>query len=319
MKNASMFRHDRLLLSVLRRIPRTVVVDGGDPASPEMREFALQNPHRYINVGLSEQSLILVAAGMALEGAVVLAGFQTPLLLPRGYEQIRNCIALPRLPVVFLGSAGGFAYGPQGAPFQLVEDLGLMRLMPEMHVLVPSDREVYEKLLLECCLRRVPGYMRQISLSPEEEERIYTATEWSGPVKIGGARVLREGDGVTLCSYGRMIPQVLSAASVLARQGIEAEVLDCYSIKPLPEEVLLSSVRRTGCCVAVEEHAQGGSLGEALGGLLGKQYPVPLLSVNIGCSFGQSGTSEELAAYYSLHSQDVVGAATKAWGMRRRI
>ncbi|HOO64398.1 MAG TPA: transketolase C-terminal domain-containing protein, partial [Synergistaceae bacterium] len=237
----------------------------------------------------------------------------------RGYEQIRNCIALPRLPVLFLGPAGGFAYGPEGAPFQLVEDLGLMRLMPEMHVLVPSDMKIYEKLLLECCLRKVPGYIRKVPLLSKEEPPSYCATEWSGPVRIGGARVLREGDGVTLCSYGMMIPQVLGAASILARQGIEAEVLDCYSIKPLPEEVLLSSVRRTGCCVVVEEHAQEGSLGEALGGFLGKNYPVPLLSVNIGCSFGQSGTSQELTSYYSLHSQDVVGAATRAWGMRRRI
>ena len=317
--NRSMVFQDELLLSVLRKVPRSVVVDGGEPVSPEMREFALENPHRHINVGLSEQSLLLVAAGMALEGAVVLAGSRTPLLLPRGYEQIRNCIALPRLPVMILGPSGGFTYGHEGAPFQLVEDLGLMRLMPEMHVLVPSDREVCEKLLLECCLRRVPAYIRLQPSFPEGAAPRYRSTEWSGPVKIGGARVLREGDGVTLCSYGMMISQVLAAAAILSRQGIEAEVLDCYCIKPLPEDVLLSSVRRTGCCVVVEEHAQSGSLGEALGALLGKHFPVPLLSVNIGCSFGQSGTPEELTSYYSLHSQDVVGAATRAWGMRRRL
>lgn len=318
MKNPMALREE-LLLAVLRHISHSVVVEAGEPVSSEMREFASRYPRRYISVGLSEQSLLLVAAGMALEGAVVLAGSHTPLLLPRGYEQIRNCIALPRLPVLLFGPAGGFAYGHEGAPFQLVEDLGLMRLMPEMHVLVPSDRDICEKLLLECALRQVPAYIRALPSFSEKDPPLYASTEWSGPVKIGGGRVLREGDGVTLCSYGMMIPQVLGAAAVLSRQGIEAEVLDCYCIKPLPEELLLSSVRRTGCCVVVEEHAQSGSLGEALGALLGKNFPVPLLSVNIGCSFGQSGTSEELMSYYSLHSQNVVGAATRAWGMRRRL
>jgi len=317
--NRSMLFREELLLSVLRKIPQSVVVEGEEPVSHEMREFASQHPGRYISVGLSEQSLLLVAAGIALEGAVVLAGSHTPLLLPRGYEQIRNCIALPRLPVLIFGPAGGFACGHEGAPFQLVEDLGLMRLMPEMHVLVPSDRDICEKLLFDCALRRVPAYIRALPALSVESSPIYAATEWSGPVKIGGARVLREGDGVTLCSYGMMIPQLLSAARVLSRQGIEAEVLDCYCIKPLPEELLLSSVRRTGCCVVVEEHAQSGSLGEALGALFGRHFPVPLLSVNIGCSFGQSGTPGELMSYYSLHSQDVVGAATRAWGMRRRL
>ena len=301
------------LLALGEHIESLVVVDADVASSTRAAAFAAKYPERYLNLGVSEQNMILVAAGLALCDRTVYAASFASFLVGRAYEQIRDAIALPSLPVRLIGTHGGVTVGEDGATHQMLEDLALMRLLPDVAVLCPSD---YASAIVQICNAnswKGPVYIR---LGRMPIPQVYERSD--SDFHVGGARLLREGDGVTICACGIMVHEALEAATILSQQNIEAEVIDCYSISPLPAEIILSSAHRTGCCVVAEEHFRKGGLGEAVTHLLCEHYPVPVLSVAVKDLFGQSGTPEELQAYYGLTAERIVSAAFQAWTLRRR-
>jgi transketolase len=193
------------------------------------------------------------------------------------------------------------------------EDLALMRVMPNMAVLAPSDRNSACALTRALANYEGPAYIR---LSFADSPDIYSRDEKD--FSVGGAKLLTEGDGVTIVSCGVMAAEALEASKILAQQGISAEIIDCYSIKPFPEQMLVASVRRTGCCVVAEKHTKIAGLYGAVTECLARNYTVPVRSVAIEDDFGQSGTPEEIQEYYGLTRKEIVHNVVQVWAMRRR-
>ncbi len=301
------------LLELAETDETLVVVDGDVGSSTRASRFAGRFPDRFYSVGMAEQDMILTAAGLALCGRNVFVSSFASFLVGRGYEQIRSAVAIPSLPVKIAGSHCGITVGEDGASHQMLEDLALMRVFPNMTVLVPADYASALSLVKKASQMCSPVYIR-LGRAPSPD--IYGDGD-DGFVS-GGGRVLREGSEVTVCSCGIMVSEALRAADILARQNISAEVIDCYSVSPLPAQQILESVHRTGCCVAAEEHFARGGLGEAVASLVSGAYPVPVKQVAVFDKFGQSGSPAELQEYYGLTASQIVSAAVQAWTMRRR-
>ena len=265
-------------------------------------------------VGLAEQDMILYAAGLALEGRrVFVSAMFSPMFAARTYEQIRAAIAIPNLNVVMTSVQDAEALDRSGAGRQMNEDLALMRVIPNMSVLAPSDRTCARELVRSLYGHRGPAYIR---LSNADCREIYSSDD--GDFHVGGGRLLSEGDGVTICVCGIMVKEAMIASEILSQQGIDADIIDCYSIKPLPEQMLLASVRRTGCCVVAEKHTNIGGLYGAVAECLCRSCVVPVRSVAMEDKFGDSGTPEELREYYGLTHREIVHNAVQVWAMRRR-
>ena len=262
----------------------------------------------------NSRDFLLLAAGTALCGKTVFMSESiSPFIAVEGYEQIRTAIALPGLRVRIAAAHDSKEQAQSGALYQMIEDLALMRVMPNMIILVPSDIICLENILHLLLKSPLPAYIRLSYLSVEP---IYNDED--SDFAIGGARLLLEGESVTLCACGIMVREALEAANILKLQGIHAEVIDCYSIKPFPEEILLSSIRRTGCCVVAEKHSKIGGLYGAVTECVSRLYPVPVRYVAIEDHFGQSGTVEELREYYGLTHREIVHNAVQVLAMRRR-
>lgn len=260
------------------------------------------------------QDLLLSAAGIALCGnTVFMSESISPLIAAEGYESIRTAIAIPSLRVRIAAAQDSKEQAQSGALNQILEDLALMRVMPNMLILVPSDIICLKNILRLLLRAPLPAYIR---LSHLPVNSIYNDED--SDFSLGGARLLLEGESVTLCACGIMVREALEAANILKLQGINAEVIDCYSVKPFPEKVLLSSIRRTGCCVVAEKHSKIGGLYGAVTECVSRSYPVPVRYVAIEDHFGQSGTVEELHEYYGLTHREIVHNAVQVLAMRRR-
>ena len=261
----------------------------------------------------SDPNMILNAAGLALNGKKPWITGLSSKILSRSYSQIRESLAIPSLPVRITVPDGGLSCGEEGASRIIGEDLSLMRAMPNMCVTIPSDRNSTRGIMNLARRSDGPVYIRlgQTPLSQLDNGQ-------DEDFSFGGARLLREGTSVTVCTCGIMAHQALKAAEILDQQGIDIEILDCYSLKPFPEQTLLASVRRTGCCVVAEEHSSVGGLCSATAECLSRTYPVPVKFVAIDDQFVNSGTPEELREYLGLTWKEIVSAAAQAWALRRR-
>lgn len=305
--------YGQALLDLAAMDETIAVVDGDAGSATRAARFASEYPDKFFNVGMAEQDMILTAAGLALGGRNVFVSSYASFLVGRGYEQIRSVVAIPGLPVKIVGSHCGVTVGEDGASHQMLEDIALMRVFPNMTVLVPADYVSALALLKNAAVSRSPVYIR-LGRAPSPD--VYA--DGDGNFISGGGRVLREGTEVTICCCGIMVSEALRAADVLARQNISAEVVDCYSVSPLPTQIILDSVHRTGCCVVAEEHFARGGLGEAVASLSSEAYPVPVKRVAVFDKFGQSGSPAELQEYYGLTASQIVSAAVQSWTMRRR-
>ncbi len=274
--------------------------------------FKTLAPEKIFVSSASDPNMILNAAGLALNGKKPWITGNSSMLVSRGYGQIREMLAIPLLPVKIIVADGGLSRGQESSS-QLMEDLALMRSMPNMNVAVPSDRTSLFGLAEAAAKADGPVYLRlgqtQLPILKDDSGEGF---------HLGGARLLREGSGVTICSCGIMVYQALRAAEILEQQGINAEVIDCYSLKPFPEQILLSSVRRTGCCVVAEEHNNIGGLCGATVECLSRTYPVPVRFVAVDDQFVHSGAPEELREYFGLTWKEIVNAAAQVWALRRR-
>lgn len=273
---------------------------GGSTTTAKLKEL---DSDRFVNVGIAEQNMIDVAAGLSLTGRTVFTGSFAAFGTGRCYDQIRNTVCYAGLNVKVAPTHAGISVGPDGGSHQMLEDVSLMRGLPGMNVLIPADYWSAKKAIRIAATTPGPFYVR---LGRAKVPSIYTEDSL---LELGKSYVLREGDDVTLVAGGIEVSQALDAASMLADEGISAEVIDVFSVKPFDKPTLLKSVEKTGCVVTCEEHSTVGGLGSAVADIIGENCPVPLERVGVRDMFGTSGEPDELLAEYGL---DAVGIAAKA-------
>jgi transketolase len=284
------------------KINKDVVVLCADlKESTRAQVFEDAFPDRYIEIGVAEQNLATVAAGMAAVGKVPFIASYAAFSPGRNYEQIRTTIALNNRHVIICGMHAGLSVGPDGATHQMLEDIGLMRMLPGMTVIVPGDAEEARKAVVAAALHDGPVYIRfGRSTTP-----VFTTVET--PFALGKALLVWESDKpkVALIATGALTHEALLAARALAVEGIEVSVLHVSSIKPLDTEALVALARKAGRVVTIEEHQRAGGLGSAVAECLSEQYPVPVLRMGVKDQFGQSGTPEELMDHYGLSATHI--------------
>lgn len=273
--------------------------------STQMQLFAEVFPDRFIEVGIAEQNLVTVASGLAAVGKKPFVSSYAAFSPGRNWEQIRTTIALNNQPVVIVGSHAGLSVGPDGATHQMLEDISLMRSLPNMVVVVPCDIHEAHKATLAAAKSRTPLYIRLA----REKSAIVTTPE--SPFKLGQAQILYSGEDVTLLATGPLLYEALLAARNLAEKGWRAEVINVATIKPLDIDTIVSSIRRTGAVVTVEDAQVAGGLGGAVAELLGETLPSPMERVGVHDRFGQSGTVAQLWEEYGLTSLSIAAAAER--------
>ena len=293
-------------LAELAADPRVVVMDADLAGSTKTSEFQKVCPERFVEVGIAEQNMIGIAAGLAASGKVVFASTFGIFATGRCWEQIRLAVAYPKLNVKICATHCGITVGEDGASHQALEDMAIMRSIPNMTVLCPAD--AYEAFAATKALAEYdgPAYMRM------GRANFPVITEEGAPFVIGKARVMREGTDVTLIGCGQMTAFCLKAADMLEADGISAEVLNISTIKPLDSAAVVASVSKTGCCVTAEEHSIIGGLGSAVAEALADSCPAPLERVGTMDTFGESGKPAELMAKYGLTAEHIADSARKS-------
>lgn len=285
---------------------RVVVMDADLAGSTKTSEFQKVCPERFVEVGIAEQNMIGIAAGLAASGKVVFASTFGIFATGRCWEQIRLAVAYPKLNVKICATHCGITVGEDGASHQALEDMAIMRSIPNMTVLCPAD--AYEAFAATKALAEYdgPAYMRM------GRADFPVITDESEPFVIGKARIMREGTDVTLIGCGQMTALCLKAADMLEADGISAEVLNISTIKPLDSAAVVASVSKTGCCVTAEEHSIIGGLGSAVAEALADSCPAPLERVGTMDTFGESGKPAELMAKYGLTAEHIADSARKS-------
>lgn len=271
--------------------------------STQMSLFKAEFPERFVEIGVAEQNLVTVGSGMAAMGKIPFVSSYAAFSPGRNWEQIRTTICLNDQPVKVVGSHAGVSVGPDGATHQMLEDIALMRVLPNMVVVAPCDSVEAEKATLAMAVDRRPAYLR---LAREATPVITTAET---PFELGKAYVFAKGADVTLIATGSMTYQALAAAEALYKDGIEAEVVHVPTIKPLDKETILKSVRKTGAVVTAEEGQIVGGLGGAIAELLGDECPAPLHRIGMQDRFGESGEPGELLEHFGLTAKQIRLAA----------
>lgn len=282
---------------------RVVAVCADLTGSVKMDKFAEAFPERFIQVGIAEQNLVTVGAGLALVGKVPFVASYAAFSPGRNWEQIKTTIALNDVPVKVIGGHAGLNTGPDGATHQMLEDIALMRAMPNMVVMAPCDSVEAEKMTLAMAKDKRPNYMRLA------REATPILTTEKTPFAIGKAYVFTPGRDVTILATGTMTYQAMEAAEKLYKDGIDAEVVHVPTIKPLDEATILASVRRTHCVVTAEEGQITGGLGGAIAEFLGENYPVPIKRIGMRDHYGESGEGAELMTHFGLDAKHIRLAA----------
>ncbi len=262
--------------------------------STQMSAFRDAFPARFVEVGIAEQNLVTLAAGMAAMGKIPFTSSYAAFSPGRNWEQIRTTICLNQRPVKVVGSHAGVSVGPDGATHQMLEDIALMRVLPGMVVIAPADSVEAEKATLATAFNDTPTYLRLA----REASPVFT-TEHT-PFEIGKAYVLRAGTDITICATGTMTYQALLAAKTLADDGISAEVVHVPTIKPLDTETIATSARKTGLVITAEEAQAAGGFGSAVCEALSELCPVPVRRIGMKDRFGESGTPQELLKQFGL-------------------
>ncbi|HSX46667.1 MAG TPA: transketolase C-terminal domain-containing protein [Patescibacteria group bacterium] len=293
----------RGLLEAGKRNENVVAACADLTDSTQMSLFRDAFPERFIEIGVAEQNLVTVGSGLAAMGKVPFVSSYAAFSPGRNWEQIRTTICLNDRPVKIIGSHAGLYTGKDGATHQMLEDIALMRALPNMVVIVPGDGVEAEKATLAMAADKRPNYMRLA----REATPIITTNKT--PFEIGKAYVFAPGDDVTIIATGTMTYHALVAAEKLFKDGIDAEVVHCPTIKPLDANTILKSVSKTCAVVTVEEAQINGGLGGAVAELLGENYPVPLKRIGVQDRFGESGNPEELLEHFGLTAKHIMLAA----------
>ncbi|MBF1362801.1 MAG: transketolase family protein [Megasphaera micronuciformis] len=303
MGTATRAAYGHALKTEVYKNPNVVVLEADLGNATKSNAFKEVAPERYFNMGISEQDLIGTAAGFAAAGKIPLASTFAVFATGRAFEQVRNSVCYPKLNVKICATHAGLTVGADGGSHQAIEDISLMRTLPNMTVINPADAKEAEAAVLAAIDYQGPVYIR---LGRAETKDIHDDSyhfEW------GKAEVLRQGSDVTIFATGIMTAKALDAAETLAKQGIQAEVINVHTIKPLDEETVIASAKKTGKVVTAEEHSIIGGLGSAVAEVLARQCPTKQAFVGAQDSFGESGSPDDLLEKYGLTAEVIVKAA----------
>lgn len=292
-----------------------VVLDADLSVSTRTGEFGRAYPDRFFNCGVSEANMVTTAAGLAMSGKLVFASSFAVFLTGLTYNQIRQSIAYPKTNVKIAASHAGLSVGPDGATHQMLEDVGLMRGLPNMTVVVPADAtETYQATYALAELNG-PAYMRFSRSDVPSVRENSSGTDFS----LGRASVIREGSDITLMGCGQMVYACIVAANQLSEEGISAAVVNMSTIKPLDGKTVSRFARDTGAIVTAEEHSVLNGLGDAVCSEVAAHCPVPVMKVGTKDTFGESGEAGELLVKYGLTPDGIAGAAKRALEEKRRL
>lgn len=263
-----------------------------------------QYPEHFLDMGIAEQDMVGTASGLALGGMIPFASTYGVFLAGRAWDQIRTTVCYNNLNVKLAGAHAGISVGPDGATHQALEDVALMRVLPNMTVVVPCDAVETEKATLALAEREGPCYIRF------GREAVPVITDEDSPFEIGKANVLRDGKDAVLFANGAMVYEGLEAAKQLAGEGIDLMVVNLHTVKPLDQEAVLTAARKTGRVITAEEHQAAGGMGSAVAECLAQNYPVPMRILGMQDGFGESGAPDELMKRYGF-SSDAIYQAVK--------
>lgn len=294
---------------------RVVVLSADLAESTRAEWFQKEFPERYIEVGVAEQNLATVAAGLANYGKIPFFTSYAAFSPGRNWEQIRTTIALNNVPAKVCGMHAGVQTGPDGATHQMLEDIAIMRVMPNMIVVVPADSEEGRKATVEAAGNGKPTYLR----FGREKMPVMTTTDT--PFSIGKAYYLWEHETpqVGIIGCGSLLYEALVAAKTLSEEGITVSVLNSHTVKPLDETTILDLAKRTGALVTVEEHQIAGGLGSAVAEFLAHTHPTPIEYIGMHDEYGQSGTAAELIKHYKLDATAIIDAVHRAVARKNEV
>jgi transketolase len=293
------------LLELGRENENVVALCADLTGSLKMGDFKAEFPNRFIQCGIAEANMMGVAAGLTIGGKIPFTGTFANFSTGRVYDQIRQSIAYSGKNVKICASHAGLTLGEDGATHQILEDIGLMKMLPHMVVINPCDYNQTKAATKAIAEYEGPVYLRF------GRPKVANFTPENQKFEIGKAVTLKEGTDVTILATGHLVWETIEALEELEAKGINAEIVNVHTIKPLDSEAILKSVAKTGCVVTAEEHQIFGGLGESVAGLLSREMPTPMEMVAVNDTFGESGTPRQLMEKYGLTSSDVVEAVHK--------
>lgn len=294
------------LLELGRNNPLVVALCADLTGSLKMDAFEKEFPDRFFQVGIAEANMMGIAAGLAIGGKVPFTGTFANFSTGRVYDQIRQSIAYSNKNVKICASHAGLTLGEDGATHQILEDIGMMKMLPNMTVINPCDYNQTRLATLAIEKHIGPVYLRF------GRPKVANFTPEDFPFEIGKAIMLNEGNDVTIFATGHLVWESILAGKILSGKGINAEIINIHTIKPLDVKAVVDSVAKTGCAVTAEEHQINGGLGDSINQTLALNYPAPVEMVAVLDSFGESGTPEQLMKKYGLSAENIVEKALKA-------
>jgi transketolase len=304
-KKATRHGYSEALIEMGTTDKNIVVLDADLSRSTSSELFKKKFPERFFNVGVAEQNLLGVAAGLSLMGKIPFASTYSVFASGRAWEQLRTTICYSNLNVKIGGSHGGILTGPDGASHQALEEFALTRVLPNLTVFVPCDFLEAKKATIAAAEIKGPVYIRL------GREPLPVLTSPETLFIPGEGLLMKEGQDVTIIACGSLVTESLQAASMLEKENIKARVINIHSLKPLDEKIILKAAKETKAIVTAEEHEIYGGLGSAVSEVVVKNYPVPLEMIGLKDSFGTSGSPEELMRFFHLKDLDIVAAAKK--------
>ncbi len=288
-----------------KKNPDVVALCADLTGSLKMDAFQKEFPERFFQVGIAEANMMGIAAGLTIGGKIPFTGTFANFSTGRVYDQIRQSIAYSHKNVKICASHAGLTLGEDGATHQILEDIGLMKMLPGMVVINPCDFNQTKAATLAIADYHGPVYLRF------GRPAVPNFTSLNVPFEIGKAIHLHEGNDVTIIATGHLVWKAVEAADALAKKGVTVDLINIHTIKPLDEEAILKSVAKTKCLVTAEEHQMHGGLGDSVAQLLARIMPAPQEFVAVKDSFGESGTPDELMKKYGLDTLDIIAAAEK--------
>ena len=311
-KVATREAYGKALVKLSNLNDRVVVLDADLSKSTKTADFKTAAPERFINMGIAEGNMMGVAAGLATCGKIPFASSFAMFAAGRAFEQIRNSICYPRLNVKVCATHAGLTVGEDGATHQSVEDIALMRAIPNMTIINPVDAVETEAAILAIAEYDGPCYVRLGRLAVEtiNDENNYK-------FEIGKGVTLSEGNDVTIVATGMMVQLALKAKEELSKEGINAKIINIHTIKPIDCELLVKAAKETGAIVTAEEHSIVGGLGSAVSEVVTEEFPVPVVKVGIKDTFGESGKPDQLLEKYGLTVESIVNSAKRAISLKR--
>ncbi len=293
------------LLEAGKKNKKVVALSADLSDSTKVTLFKKKFPERFIQIGVAEQNLVTVGSGFAAAGKIPFVTSYAVFSPGRCWEQIRTTICYNDQPVKIIGSHSGVSVGPDGATHQALEDIALTRVLPNMTVIVPMDHEQAKKATLAIAKTKHPCYLRLT-----RNKNIQFTTNKT-PFSIGKAQILKNGTDLAIIGAGPIVSEALIAAEVLQMKGINVQVINCHTIKPLDVKTIVNAAKKCGKVMTVEEHQIDGGLGGAICETLSEKYPVPVKRIGMNNQFGESGDGDELLEHFGLTSKNIIKKALK--------